>query len=363
MLKAIIPRIPASLTGRVARNIYFWLYMVISKAMGTDSDLPAGLFYGLLVFNIFFFIIPCTVNNFVLIPYLLRKKKYLLYIGSFWCLVFFFAFTYTFWLKLLMVKIPGIDVFDVSIEAPKLTNDMSWHMVLEESWSPFWIFLAIVFSFTGMWYINNYAHNERMAQAAVKKQVEAELNFLKHQINPHFLFNTLNNLYGLALKKSDQAPEAILRLSSVMRYILYEAGSELISFEKEKEIIQAYIDIEMLRFPETADIQFSIVSSGKRSIPPLLWLPVLENVFKHGANTLNDECHIDFRFIIEEHKLSIYSRNTFDHRSNQHRAKNGGIGLSNLRKRLEILFPGKYSIEHGADAEGLYTVSIQINQA
>lgn len=362
-MKAVADKIPAFLLNRSARNIWFWIYMYVSKIVPKHSLLSGNLYYGLVAFNLLFFAIPCYINNFLLIPRLLSSKRYISYSIAFLANVIVFTVSYTWWLKYLQVKILGIRIFDVSIEAPLLTSDLSWRSVIEESRSPFWIFFIFIFSFTGLWYIQDHTRNERIAREAVKKQVELELSFLKQQVNPHFLFNTLNNLYGLTLVKSDRASEAILKLSSVMRYILYEASVELISFEKEKEIIQAYIDIEMLRLSEHSDVQFSIMNTQEKSIPPLLWLPVLENAFKHGAHTLSDDFSIDFRFTLKDDLLSIYSRNTCHTARKRDPAKPGGIGLSNLGKRLGLLYPGKHSIFTGIDDDNFYVVNVKIELA
>lgn len=187
-----------------------------------------------------------------------------------------------------------------------------------------------------------------------------ELAFLKSQINPHFLFNTLNNLYALTLKKSDEAPETILKLSNIMRYILYESNVEYASSEREKEVMQSYIDIELLRLPDSASVQFSIIIDQAQNVPPLLWLPVVENVFKHSRTTKQTE--IDFRFTIKNNTLTMYSKNNIGLNTTDNKA--GGIGLTNLKKRLEILYPGKHHIDVSrADNYFIIEVKIDLNQA
>src|SRR6185437_14342472 len=171
---------------------------------------------------------------------------------------------------------------------------------------PFWVLFMdallwivtlalILFQFTMAWYMTDHAKQQKAIEAAKKKQVEAELNFLKSQINPHFLFNTLNNLYALAIKHSDKTPDTILKLSAILRYLLYESNVENISFEKEKEIMQAYIALELLRLSNSNNFTFSISSDNKCNIPPLLWVPVLENVFKHGTRIISDNNFVDYR--------------------------------------------------------------------
>ena len=360
-MNSLLKKLFKPLTGRLARNIYFWLSLFLIKLGDPRDSLSPELYYSLLLFNLCFFIILCTSNTILLIPRLLARKKYFAYVIGSLASIFIFAFLYTWWLKFLMVKFPGIDVFDVSVVSSPLTTELSVASIIVEMQTDFFVMLIWYFGFTGMWYMNDHARKEKLMEEVLKKQIETELNFLKSQINPHFLFNTLNNLYGLSLKKSDEAPEAILKLSSVLRYILYESNVELISFEKEKEIMQAYIDIEMLRLPETGNIQFSIMADHPCNIPPLLWLPVLENVFKHGATMISDEYFIDFRFTIQGNTLTIYSKNNFKLDTQKNNLeKIGGIGLSNLRKRLELLYPGKHTISATHDDYCFYTVNVQI---
>jgi sensor histidine kinase YesM len=357
---AIIAKIPEFLRNRTARNIYFWLFFYVTKVI-RPHELSDGLFYGLNLFNLLCFIIPCVLNNYVLVPFLLRRKKYLWYGILFFSVVSGVSFTYTLWMKYLMIRFPGIDIFSISVLSPDFTAVLTLPSVLEEMTSIFYVVMLLMLALTAAQYFTDSAKTERRAEEAEKKRLETELNFLKNQVNPHFLFNTLNNLYGLALKKSDDAPEAILGLSSVLRYVLYESNAALVSFEKEKEIMQAYIDIEMLRFNDTANLQFSIISSQPRNIPPLLWLPLLENVFKHGTHQLSETGFIDFRFILEEHALTVSSKNSYDPRAHKtNPAKREGIGLNNLRKRLEILYPGRHSVSTEAGPGEVYTVNVQI---
>jgi LytS/YehU family sensor histidine kinase len=214
--------------------------------------------------------------------------------------------------------------------------------------------------FTMAWYMNDYSKQEKLVEETRKKQIETELSFLKSQINPHFLFNTLNNLYSLALKKSDTAPEAILKLSVILRYLLYDSNTEEVSFDKEKEIMQAYIDLELLRLADNDQLHFSISADNSCKVPPLLWLPVLENVFKHGTRFISTECFVDYRFMIQNNMLTIYAKNRYKNAAPSVESdKVGGIGLSNLRKRLNILYPQKHKINIMQD-EDYYVTEVQV---
>jgi two-component system LytT family sensor kinase len=215
-----------------------------------------------------------------------------------------------------------------------------------------------LFVFSLGWFMHDHTRQQKLLEAVQKKQMETELHFLKNQVNPHFLFNTLNNLYGLSLKNSDKGPDAILRLSSILRYMLYESNAQLVSFEREKEIMNAYIELELLRLPAGEDFHFNIEADRAYSIPPLLWLPVLENVFKHATRVIATHYFVDFRFVIKDNIVEIYSKNNYKAGAKTN-GDAGGIGLDNSRKRLALLYPGRHKIETGKDEE-YYTVQIKI---
>lgn len=337
-------------SGRVTRNIFFWVFIYYIKLSDADSltAYPKGYYYSLMLVLLGFFIVLCYVNNLLLVPRLLARQRYGRYLLTVGLFIFLVAFTYTWALKLILATLPGIDVFQVSVLSAVLTPDTSVLSVLGEMSDIFVIMVVWVFVFTALWFMHDYARKEKLVEEALKKQAEAELGFLKSQLNPHFLFNTLNNLYGLALKRSDETPEVILKLSAILRYTLYESNAALVPFEKEKEIMQAYIDIEMLRLQEKAHAHFSIMSDGPRQVPPLLWLPVLENLFKHGMRMNDAQARIDFRYTIHGRELTIFSQNRLAALpGQQHEA--GGIGLDNLRKRLQLLYPSSHSVMAAPD--------------
>lgn len=237
-----------------------------------------------------------------------------------------------------------------------VSEELSVVSTLAEMQSYFSIMAVWVFIFS---LLNLYHHNVtklRLMQESLAKHREVELAFLKNQVHPHFLFNTLNNLYALSLQNSKYAPESILKLSSVLRYVIYEANAPLVAFSKEKEIIQAYVDIEMLRLSDSPRLQFSILSDKNYDIPPLIWLPVLENAFKHTRNV--EELELDFRFGIREDRLHLYCRNNLPTVPAK-REEKGGLGLSNLQKRLELLYADKHSITTNRK-DGFFSIDLQV---
>lgn len=300
-------------------------------------------------------------NNLVLIPRLLIKKKYPAYFISILLHIFIIACSYIYTLKLVLRYHPGIELHRLVLFVyGSLTPELSFSAVLREVIVYYINLLNLAFVFTLVWYLRDYFHQQKLTEELKKKQLETELLFLKGQINPHFLFNTLNNLYGLSLEPGEHTSHAILKLSSILRYFLYESNSESVAFEKEKEVMLAYIDMELLRLRQKNNLHFTITADMAYQLPPLLWLPILENVFKHGTRFIDNELFIDFKFTITNNKLAIYSKNKFKVNENHNELeKSSGIGLMNLRQRLEILYPGRYRMETTPDNE-YYIVEVEI---
>lgn len=198
-------------------------------------------------------------------------------------------------------------------------------------------------------------------QLRIEKQ-EAELNFLKSQTNPHFLFNTLNNIYSLAHDKSDLAPESILRLSKILRFMLYEAGGEYISIEQEIRIISDYIALEKLRYDDSLRVSFKFaIRDMKLPIPPLLLIPLVENAFKHGVSETRNEPFVDIQLTADQRKLAFLVKNSTEQVPEAERQVKENIGLSNLRRQLELLY-SDYELTVRQD-ETSFTTSLTINLA
>jgi sensor histidine kinase YesM len=207
-------------------------------------------------------------------------------------------------------------------------------------------------------------HNVRLRQTAQKLRIEkqaAELGFLKSQTNPHFLFNTLNNIYSLARDKSDLAPESILRLSKILRYMLYEAGGQYIAIEQELKIISDYIALEQLRYDESLRINFNYdVEDMKQALPPLLLIPLVENAFKHGVSETRGRPFVDIHLSIAKRQLAFFVRNSIGD-SPGNSTGNDGIGLTNLRRQLELLYTDYTVTLEPSPTE--FTATLKINLA
>lgn len=345
------------LGSRVALNIYFWVFLFVIKMEDADDQTAysEAFYYGMMLFYMGFFAVLSYVNNLILLPKLLFRKKRLLFVVSVLSLIFVISYVYTFFIKYLPTVFPGFDSMQVSMVMSPVSNDISFIGILNDIQTYFAIMVVWLTIFTLLGYYHYAVSKTKRLEEQINKHREAELAFIKNQMNPHFLFNTLNNLYALSIKKSDETPEVILQLSTILRYILYESDIPLVSFEKEKEIIQAYIDIELLRLPQTPKIQFSIMADKPYLIPPLLWLAPLENVFKHSRSA--NELEIDFKLTIVQNAFHLYCKNNFKPSAE---IQAGGLGLTNLTKRLEWLYPNRHNLKTEID-RNYFIIDLTIN--
>ncbi len=204
--------------------------------------------------------------------------------------------------------------------------------------------LAVVARFTLDWF-----GNEQQRKDLENQRLTSELAFLKTQINPHFLFNTLNSLYALSIKGSPDTPEGIMKLSQLMRYMLYESGRGRVYLVKELEAIGYYIHLQRLRMPAHVPIAYEVQGEvGDKLIEPMLLLPLVENVFKHGLT------HIAICLEVRDRQLVLRTRNSL---RKVPVGGAGGIGLQNLRRRLQLLYAGKHALAL-EEKEGMFHVSL-----
>jgi len=217
-------------------------------------------------------------------------------------------------------------------------------------------FFAVAIKLLKYWYANKQAQ-----QILLQEKLQAELKFLKTQIHPHFLFNTLNNLYALTLKKSDLAPAMVLKLSELINYMLYECREDEVLLEKEIKFIHNYIDIERLRYGDKLDIDINVKGNANgRKIAPLLLLPFTENCFKHGASLELDQSWV---------KLDIEvmpDRTLFKVENNKGTPANGrsgsqGIGINNAKRRLDLMYPNNHELKI-INGDETFLVILSINK-
>jgi len=267
-----------------------------------------------------------------LVPKFILTKKYML----------FFAY-FLFSLTLLYVVKTGLTYLlinkNVWPEAEGVQRAFTFnHVVAVTLGEVYVVALASAIKLTVDW-VTEKRKNDKLQ----KIQLRTELNFLKSQIQPHFFFNTLNSLYALAIEKSDNTPEAILKLSEMMQYVLYEVKEPKISLLKEINYIHSYLELEKLRFGDT--IKSKLTISGDIDgvvVPPLLFLPFIENCFKHGAKN-NVDLKVNITFKKNEMGLLFCVENNFDNLADVD-AKHG-IGIENVKRRLQLLYLNKFMLK------------------
>lgn len=292
-----------------------------------------------------------TLVSYVLYEYTtprLRWRKF--YIGFLLLFLYMFLFTvgFHYWAELGYLLHVNVDYIDPPGKSHHLSDEAS-----------FSIPSAILFGIASTIY-NNFKLRQTTQQLRIEKQ-QAELNYLKSQTNPHFLFNTLNNIYSLARDKSDLAPESILKLSQILRYMLYDAGGPYIAIEQELKIIGDYIALERLRYDDSLRINFSYdVEDMKQALPPLLLIPMVENAFKHGASETRLRPFVDIHLSVAKRQLAFFVRNSTEETTDNGKVKEN-IGLSNLRRQLELLYTDyRVEVEQGLSE---FSATLKINLA
>jgi hypothetical protein len=226
------------------------------------------------------------------------------------------------------------------------------------------IFLAVLGIAVAYFFIKEWIRNDLARSEAAAHQLSTEIRFLRSQVNPHFLFNTLNNLFSMAQKKgNDELADGILKLSGMMRYMIYESNTDHVPLQQEIEYLEDCIALNKLRYA-ASEISISfrhpepVVIAGVQ-VAPMLFIPFLENAFKHGVSIGQNSC-IAMAIGIDQKKLTFTCENT-DHSSvKKLKEEKGGIGLENVKRRLELVYPGKHELRTWLES-GKYNVNLQID--
>lgn len=194
-----------------------------------------------------------------------------------------------------------------------------------------------------------------------KQKLKAELSTLKAQINPHFFFNSLNNIYSLALVNSPETPQNILKLSDLMRHVLYDANKEFISLNQELDFIENYMDLQKIRLRDKSIVSYHRNQiDSNQSIAPLIFQPFIENAFKHGLNQISNNSFIDIGFqIIDGDLLYCHISNNYSSDIKQEK-KQGGIGIENVKKRLALLYPHNQHQLTIEDKNNIYKIDLKL---
>ncbi|MEP7320193.1 MAG: histidine kinase, partial [Panacibacter sp.] len=202
--------------------------------------------------------------------------------------------------------------------------------------------------------------SDKLMQEKENSNLKTELAFLRSQVSPHFMFNVLNNMVALARKKSDQLEPSLIKLSSLMRYMLYETDEDMVQLHKETEYLQSYIDLQQQRFGKNITINVSINEiEGTYYIEPMLLIPFVENAFKHGTGLI-ENAQIDIELRAKNDVLYFYVRNKYNADTEEEKDKTSGIGLTNVKRRLSLLYGKNHTLLINNN-DGWFTISLQLN--
>jgi LytS/YehU family sensor histidine kinase len=234
-------------------------------------------------------------------------------------------------------------------------------VIIDSSWIFSSVRLTVIFTIYSVLVrlaIDWYGSQKLKAELITRNQA-SELALLRSQVNPHFLFNTLNNIYSLVYKKSDDAPEAVMKLSSIMRYMLYDATTDKVLLEKEIEYLKSFIELQKLRLRQQDFVEIAIHGNPNgRTIAPMLLIPFVENAFKHSSKN-SPHPGIRINLFIEVEKIQFIVANHIRKSPETAVDPSGGIGMHNIQRRLDLLYPGKHSLLITEDQD-IFTVKLVI---
>jgi two-component sensor histidine kinase len=311
-----------------------WIFLIVLfTAVGSAGFTATAGFYveflSLSLLNVIIF----YIHLYFIIPLTLDKRKFFFWLLA--CLIIavsFIAIKYC--LRFYMNELSGLKI---AVAGEEHKFSLSYPILLGFFiTNGFLIFLSTVYKFSVDWFFN-----EREKSELEKQSLTAELAFLKSQINPHFLFNSLNNIYSLAYQKSDATPDAILKLSEIMRYMLYESNDNRVSLEKEITYLKSFIELQKLRFRGNAYVVIEVEGNiNNQFIVPLILISFVENAFKHGLAT-DKENPININISVFEDKMLFTIKNK---KNKANKDQTGGIGMVNVKRRLDLTYPQKYKL-------------------
>jgi len=280
------------------------------------------------------------LNALVLIPKLLYRKRYAFFATSH--VLLFVTYLFTGWMNRML-----------------FTNEanFNWrgHILFT-----FFIFLFILAASTAYQMSRDRMKADKLAKEKENENLKTELSLLRSQVSPHFMFNVLNNMVALARKQSDQLEPSLIKLSSLMRYMLYDADGDKVSLDKEIDYLQSYIDLQRQRFGKNVCINtlFNEID-GSYEIEPMLLIPFVENAFKHGTGFM-EKVQIDIELKVKNSVLVFEVRNRFNETSEEVKDKTSGIGLTNVKRRLNLLYGKNHNLLISKN-DGWFTSSLQLN--
>lgn len=326
-------------------HVLFWLFIIFFYALffGRKSSnyLQTFFFVGLLM--------PVTIAttyflNYYLVPRYLMKERY-----GFFILYFLYTMVISLFLEMMIAMLTFIVMAEARIK------DMS-----PASIDIFFLLaslLMVVFFAVAIKMLLHWRSSKEAYQKLMRDKVEAELKFLKTQLNPHFLFNTLNNLYYLTTERSEKAPRAVLALSEILDYVMHSGKQVFVPLRSELKQVENYIALELLRYEDRAEVRTSFTGDiDKHQIGPMILMTLIENAFKHGVMNVSGKSWIDFYVQADEATISIKLRNSY-----QHPNSGNGIGLNNLKSQLDYLYKDTYQLNIDRSVPSEFLIELTLN--
>lgn len=317
------------------------LHVIVFLFYSFDREAPHFESYKLVFF--LNYSVAVFIINYVLLPQFLYKKKYAMFVVLLMLVV------------LLTILIEEYVLEKIYFPDTRGQTFQGFFYVLLDVMPV----IAILSGYKFAWDLIRKQREVEELRASVEK---SELNFLKSQINPHFLFNNLNNLYAYALEKSDKTPLIILELSSVLRYMLYDCREEYVSLETELEQLQNFVRLNELQIEERGKVTFIPPERSAKGykVAPLILMNFVENAFKHSIGSQVDNIVIRIKLEIQENGILVFECENTYHSNTNNSNLSEGIGLNNVRKRLELIYPNSHILKI-SEQEGWFNVFLSLN--
>jgi len=332
----------------VVLHVMAWLVLIIlpqliiDRFWGNNNFIAWGFYLNAAIYGIIFY-----VNYIWLVPRLyLRDKQTVYFIAAFLTIVGFYILFYL--INKNLIHNPEREKM-ITEAFKKLADKKAMPRPPFKQLQVYYFALisVIVTGFSiGLRVIEKQAASEKKQKELEKEKLNSELAFLKSQVSPHFFFNTLNNIYSLIEINTKDAQDAVLKLSKLMRYLLYESENGKTQLTHEINFMTHYIDLMKLRLSNKVKLEVDLPEEGTQlSIPPLLFIPFVENAFKHGIS-YREKSFISISMKTENKRITFSCDNSIGHSAEKEtREKHSGIGLENVKKRLNLLFPGKHVLK------------------
>jgi sensor histidine kinase YesM len=338
---------------RIARNewvhhILFWAfaYIMLLSMFSTSSSINKidHIYTAIFLFTL---VLATEINLLVLIPRFLYRKKFLLYLLILVCALFAFtAFNQLLFNHLIDYTLPGY----YFISYYSFFDTLKFFIVFAG--------VTTLLKLSTEWFYLIEARQNLIT--AQKDKVDAELKALRNQLNPHFLFNSLNVIYSLSLNKSPDTSKVVLQLSDILRYVIYDTNDEFIPVKEEISLIENYIDLQRYRVNRQTEIKFDTeVSDETARIAPMLLLPLVENCFKHGVRKEIRNAFVIIALKSDQNAITFTIENSKPLKVFEDTPDQGGIGLENIRNRLRLIYPDRHKIEI-IEGERVFRVKMEL---